>query len=131
MYVGARGHVPCRGERVWNMRLRILSDLHLEFHDWTPPTVDADAVVLAGDIDVGVDGLTWARQNFASLPVVYVPGNHEFYGKRWERALASLRDVARRLDIALLDGDEAIIDGGTLAYASPCGDGGGGVLLVL
>jgi hypothetical protein len=29
-------------------RLRIFSDLHLEFFDWTPPPVAADAIVLAG-----------------------------------------------------------------------------------
>jgi hypothetical protein len=30
-------------------RLRIFSDLHLEFFDWTPPPAAADAIVLAGD----------------------------------------------------------------------------------
>jgi hypothetical protein len=32
------------------MRIRVLSDLHLEFFDWVPPPVEADVVVLAGDI---------------------------------------------------------------------------------
>jgi len=61
------------------MKIRILSDLHLEFQQWSPPKADADVVVLAGDIDVGIRGVEWARRSFPSSPVVYVPGNHEFY----------------------------------------------------
>jgi 3',5'-cyclic AMP phosphodiesterase CpdA len=91
------------------MRLRILSDLHLEFHEWDAPAADADVVVLAGDIDVGTDGLTWARAQFPALPIVYVPGNHEYYGKRWQSRLASLRQAAADRGIHLLDGDEVIL----------------------
>jgi len=61
------------------MKLRILSDLHLEHH--TPasiPDCAADVVILAGDIANGRDGIDWAARNF-STPVVYVPGNHEYY----------------------------------------------------
>lgn len=61
------------------MKLRILSDLHLE-HD-TPasvPACDADLVILAGDIANGRAGVDWAARTFAG-PVVYVPGNHEYY----------------------------------------------------
>lgn len=77
------------------MRLLILSDLHREV--WSrprawhggmvdlSPTFDLtrsrpDAVVLAGDIDQGEQGVTWASDAFPNLPVVYVHGNHEAYG---------------------------------------------------
>lgn len=86
-------------------RLRIFSDLHLEFFAWTPPPAAADVVVLAGDISVGVHGLQWARRQFPDTPVVYVPGNHEFYGARLPDAIEDLRVQARRLDINLLDSD--------------------------
>jgi hypothetical protein len=33
------------------VRLRVLSDLHVEFAAFEPPPVDVDAVVLAGDIN--------------------------------------------------------------------------------
>ena len=36
-----------------NVKIRVLSDLHLEFKDWKPPK--ADVVVFAGDIHVGVN----------------------------------------------------------------------------
>ncbi len=61
------------------MKLHILNDLHIEFADFEPPAVHADVIVLAGDIGVGVDGLRWAESQFPEKPVIYVPGNHEFY----------------------------------------------------
>lgn len=62
------------------MKLHILSDLHTEFCDFNPPETDADAVVLAGDIGVGTGGIEWAARQYPRTPVVYVPGNHEYYG---------------------------------------------------
>ena len=93
------------------MRIRVLSDLHLEFQDWTAPPVTADVVVLAGDIHVGAGGLPWARRQFADSPLIYVPGNHEFYGGEMEATLQQLRRVAAAHDIALLDGDAIAIGG--------------------
>jgi len=61
------------------MKLHILNDLHIEFEDFEPPATDADVVVLAGDIGVGMEGLRWAEDRFPDKPVIYVPGNHEFY----------------------------------------------------
>jgi hypothetical protein len=39
------------------MKLHILSDLHTEFAAFAPPETDADAVILAGDIDGAMDRL--------------------------------------------------------------------------
>ncbi|HEY5910732.1 MAG TPA: hypothetical protein VJA21_09040 [Verrucomicrobiae bacterium] len=44
------------------MRFHILSDLHLEFEPFTPPEVAADAVILAGDVSTGRNGLKWALE---------------------------------------------------------------------
>ncbi len=92
-------------------RFRVFSDLHLEFCDWTPPPAPADAILLAGDIAVGTHGIEWARRQFADKPIVYVPGNHEFYGARLPEALEALRSAANRCDIHFLDGDECTLDG--------------------
>ena len=43
--------------------------------------VEADVVVLAGDIGVGESALRWIEKSFTRTPVVYVLGNHEFYGE--------------------------------------------------
>lgn len=77
------------------MRLLILSDLHREVwyrpQTWYEgkrdpfPAFDLDrsrpdAVILAGDIDLGAQAIEWAQATFAGLPVLYVHGNHEAYG---------------------------------------------------
>jgi hypothetical protein len=46
------------------MRLHILSDLHLEFEAFAPPAIEADAIILAGDISTGGNGLKWALKAF-------------------------------------------------------------------
>jgi predicted phosphodiesterase len=51
------------------MRIRVLSDLHIEFFDLEPPEVDADVIVLAGDILTEHYGLAWARRVFPNTPV--------------------------------------------------------------
>jgi predicted phosphodiesterase len=61
------------------MKLHILSDLHTEFADFAPSATGADIVILAGDIGVGFGGVEWAARRFPETPVIYVPGNHEFY----------------------------------------------------
>lgn len=61
------------------MRIHLLSDLHNEFSAFTPEQLDCDVVILAGDIDLKARGVEWAKQSFSG-PVLYVPGNHEFYG---------------------------------------------------
>lgn len=62
------------------MKLHVFSDIHTEFWDFEPPNTDADVIVLAGDIGVGTGGVEWAARMYPDVPVIYVPGNHEFYG---------------------------------------------------
>jgi len=93
------------------MKIRVLSDLHLEFHDWNPPPAPADVVVLAGDIHVGSGGIEWGRRRFPDAHIIYVPGNHEFYGSEMHAMLAQLRATAKANDVHFLDGDRIEIDG--------------------
>lgn len=60
------------------MKILIYSDLHNEFDCFTPPSVEVDLVILAGDIDLLNRGVKWANQSFSS-DVIYCSGNHEFY----------------------------------------------------
>jgi predicted phosphodiesterase len=93
------------------MKIRILSDLHLEFHDWVPPKCEADVVILAGDIHVGINGIEWARRSFPLLPVLYIPGNHEFYGGNLQHLTEELYVRGRRLGVDVLDGRMVVIGG--------------------
>jgi hypothetical protein len=90
------------------MKIQLLSDLHLETEDFTPrPAPGADLLVLAGDVDSTWEGLSL----FANwpVPVIFVPGNHEFDGRDIDEALAGLRDHCRRLGITLLERDALIV----------------------
>ncbi|HEX7074359.1 MAG TPA: metallophosphoesterase [Hyphomicrobiaceae bacterium] len=91
------------------MKLHILSDLHTEFADFVPPETDAEAVILAGDIGVGVEGMRWAARHFPVRPVIYVPGNHEFYGHDID--LTAELDAAAPDNITLLSDDVLVLDG--------------------
>lgn len=93
------------------MKLALYSDLHLEFSDWTPPTVDADVVVLAGDISTGTKAVAWAVAHFAGQPILYVPGNHEFYGHNVSTLPTKLREAAAGSNVHMLMRDELILDG--------------------
>ncbi len=91
------------------MKLHILSDLHLEFSTFESPETDADTIILAGDIGKGRIGIDWAREAFPNKKIVYVPGNHEFYGYHRPETLAMMRDAAQKVGIHLLDDDELVI----------------------
>lgn len=92
------------------MRLRVLSDLHLEIWPVELPRADADIVVLAGDIANGTDGIEWALRTF-DVPVIYVPGNHEPYDGDYGATQAAMRAAVRGTRIELLECAELAIDG--------------------
>ncbi len=92
------------------MRIRLLSDLHLEVAPFEPPAAAADLVVLAGDIHNGAAGIEWARARFTG-PVIYVAGNHEPYDGEFHATQAALRAAAAARDVILLDRRELAIDG--------------------
>jgi 3',5'-cyclic AMP phosphodiesterase CpdA len=98
--------------RVW-----ILSDLHVDASPWEPPPGErVDLAIVAGDV---ADGLTrraipWLAQHVRprARHVVYVPGNHDFWGTRLPDELARGRDAAIAADITLLNaGQSRIVEG--------------------
>lgn len=91
------------------MRILIYSDLHLEFVGFEPPPVEADLVVLAGDISVRCRGVAWANEAF-QCQVIYVCGNHEFYKSHIDRALIKMRDAAAE-HVHVLDNQSLVIGG--------------------
>jgi len=103
------------------MRILPISDLHLE-HGPIPGEMasiiaDFDVVVLAGDVSSPLaEAVAWiARERdrgaFNGRPVVYVPGNHEFYhGLLAVDLTAQMRD-ARAAGVPLLAPGSAAIDG--------------------
>ncbi len=99
------------------MKLLVLSDLHLEFgrlstiRDGRGIEEGADVVVLAGDIAEGERGIRWARETFTAKEIVYVAGNHEFYGHGFEALMDRMREVGRQMDVHFLERDAVTIGG--------------------
>ena len=93
------------------MRIRILSDLHVDLGRVDLPQVEADVTVLAGDVRPGKAALTWIRENFPEKPVVYVLGNHEFYGGAVPKLIEDCRRLCANTNIRVLENDTLIIDG--------------------
>ncbi len=94
------------------MRIRILSDLHVDFGTVVLPRVDADVTVLAGDIRPGKSALEWIRKNFpAEQPIIYVLGNHEFYGSAIPKLIDDFRRMSADSNIQVLENDCLNIDG--------------------
>lgn len=90
------------------MKIQLLSDLHLETEVFAPrPAPGADLLVLAGDVDS-----TWAGlQHFADwpVPVLFVPGNHEFDRRDVDEALAGLRARCDALGVTLLEREAHVL----------------------
>lgn len=91
------------------MRVAILSDLHLTVAAMPLPHIDCDLLILAGDVARPQQAIDWARQS--TVPVLYVPGNHEFYGGSLNGTLAALRQQAQGSNVHVLDRDEIRIGG--------------------
>jgi predicted phosphodiesterase len=91
------------------MKLQILSDLHLDVADLTITETDADLIVLAGDIARPGRACAWAKG--LGKPVVYVAGNHEFYGSNLEVTVRELRAELAGTNVHFLEADEQIIAG--------------------
>jgi len=93
------------------MKIQVLSDLHIEFDDFEFQKSDSDVVVLAGDIHIKNKGVSWAIENIKDKPVLYVLGNHEFYGSAYPKLVHYLKDIAKGTNIHILEKDTVTIDG--------------------
>ena len=89
------------------MKLSILSDLHLGVESFERPRNDADLVVLAGDIARPKAAAAWALG--FDKPVLYVAGNHEFYGSSIDGAAAELKNLCAATHVHVLDRDEIVV----------------------
>lgn len=120
------------------MKIKIVSDLHLEFVDAEINNdEDCDVLVLAGDIVVAQDLHDYpivsdntqsplgSRQRMALRyrdffsavttkfkEVIYVPGNHEYYKGKWHAGTDYLRDECSKYSNLFFLEDESVVLGG-------------------
>ncbi len=94
------------------MRIDILSDLHIEFAPFDPPhSVDADVIVLAGDIWLGSRDIVWARQTWPDKEIVFVPGNHEYYRSEIGMVNEQMELSGKELGVHVINRNACIIEG--------------------
>lgn len=90
------------------MKLQLLSDLHLETESYQPlPAPGAELLVLAGDIDT-----TWRSFELFRgwpVPVLFVPGNHEFDRRDVDEAREALRAHVKQVGLRMLDDESVVI----------------------
>lgn len=85
------------------MKIQYFSDIHLEFGPCDLDSAEVDVVVAAGDISIGTTGLEWLSK--AKYPVIYIAGNHEYYGGDMMHTLNELRVQSRLHNINFLEND--------------------------
>ena len=97
------------------MKIQLLSDLHLESHPafHCAPAPGADLLVLAGDIGSYQRGSRLQDDDFGlgrfsplrnwPVPVLYVPGNHEYDLLDFDATHGRLRETCERLGITWLE----------------------------
>lgn len=93
------------------MRLHVISDLHQEFGEVDVPRVACDCVVIAGDVATKHHGLEWVLRKFSDIPVIYICGNHEYYGAKLPRLTQLLRERARGTNVHFLENESVTIAG--------------------
>jgi hypothetical protein len=97
------------------VKIQLLSDLHLEVHPHfrAAPLPGADVLVLAGDIGSYQRGSMLEDADFGlarfsprdgwPVPVLFVPGNHEYDVGDFDAIHARLRDTCERLGLVWLE----------------------------
>lgn len=80
------------------LKLQIASDIHREFkHNPPVPDIGADVLVLAGDIGyANNETIGWIHAVLAGRyeAILYVPGNHEYYGDDLHEANLHMEEMA-------------------------------------
>jgi predicted phosphodiesterase len=104
------------------MRIKILSDLHLEIQRdqgkhfiSALSTNNCDVLVIAGDLHVGFESIKKSLQLFSShfknQKIVYVAGNHEYYNRDKISELDQELQEIQIENVSILNNSIAQIDG--------------------
>lgn len=107
------------------MKIQLVSDLHSEFwktHDFAlvdeivPKDAKDTVLVVAGDLDNNTTRIEqWFEDVFSKYRhVIYVFGNHEYYGKMLPTMLHDVKEIAKRYrNVHVLENETFELDGVT------------------
>ena len=93
------------------MKIQILSDLHQEFEQKDFIYNKADLIIIAGDLDVRTRGIEWLLNTITSIPIIYILGNHEYYGGSYPATLLKIKQKALGTNVHVLENETIDIDG--------------------
>jgi hypothetical protein len=99
--------------------LWIMSDIDLELtRGWDLPASNErptfNVAIVAGDLIRRMErGVRWLAERFRDRTVLYVPGNHEFYGVDIMRTVEKARAAAEGTNVVVMQNDSVTIDGVT------------------
>ena len=84
-------------------RIHVASDIHLEFTGMHCDldefiTNNRDLLIVAGDLAEGRSGELWLREQCYHSPVVYVCGNHEYYGHEIDEIDKFYRELDKEIE---------------------------------
>ena len=84
--------------------------------DLPSPPPDYDVLIAAGDIhDPASEGVVWLAERSQGKPVIYVPGNHEWYAHNIPFTVKEETEDAKRLaselGVHFLMDESVVIDG--------------------
>ena len=91
------------------VKIQYFSDLHLEFGTIEPVSDGADVIIAAGDIGVGLDGISWLTR--FDQPVIYVLGNHEYWGQDYTGFIDQVWQESSGSNVHFLENESVEIDG--------------------
>ena len=91
------------------MKINYFSDIHLEFGELENPDTDADIIIAAGDVGIFNQGTEWLKT--FKKPVIYVAGNHEFYGYEHTETLIEIREQCTNSNIFFLENEQLVLNG--------------------
>lgn len=103
------------------MKILPISDIHAESSPWNRPqgpiyTGHADLVIAAGDIHTKGRGPSYLRSIYGdAAEIVFVPGNHEYYGASIKEEDDRLRSACEAEGIHFLQCDSVTIQGVKIA----------------
>ncbi|MFH1282429.1 MAG: metallophosphoesterase [bacterium] len=69
--------------------------------------------MLAGDIHIKDKGTRWILDQKSQVPVIYVMGNHEFYGDKFPGLIDKLKEATKGSTVHILESDTFELDGYT------------------
>ena len=98
----------------------LVSDLHIEGSNMDLHTGSARLLAAVGDIHAPMGtiderrvhpGVEWLNRKCPDIPVLYVPGNHDYEGNRFDVALDAMRHSAEGTNVVVLCNDTFDFEG--------------------